>query len=240
MKEESNPGEVILMNKPVGWSSFQVVKKVKFMLRVKKVGHAGTLDPLASGLLILCTEKQTKIIDQIQSAEKEYTGTIVLGATTPSYDMETEINEHFPTNHISMDLIQSILPQFIGEISQAPPLFSAIKVDGKRAYSLARTGVEHKMKERLITIKELEITSLDLPEVHFRVVCTKGTYIRSLAFDIGKALKSGGYLKDLVRTRIGEYSLKDAFTPSELQKIRKPDNDVEKTNVLPEIDQENN
>lgn len=225
MTEETNPGEIILMNKPVGWSSFQVVKKVKFMLRVKKVGHAGTLDPLASGLLILCTEKQTKIIDQIQSAEKEYTGTIVLGATTPSYDLETEVNETFPTDHISLELINGIIPQFLGEIKQAPPLFSAIKVDGKRAYSLARKGEEHKMKERLVTIKELEITSIEMPEVHFRVVCTKGTYIRSLAFDIGKSLNSGGYLKNLVRTRIGEYHLANATTPAELQKIRKPDNE---------------
>ena len=165
---EAPKGEILLIDKPYGWSSFQAVKKVKWLLKAKKVGHAGTLDPLATGLLILCTEKKTKEIESIQGQEKEYTGTITVGATTPSYDMETEPNQTFPFDHITLELINETLPKFIGDISQIPPLFSAIKVDGKRAYTLARQGSEHELKSRIINIREFEITRIDLPEIDFR------------------------------------------------------------------------
>ena len=210
---EAPQGEILLIDKPYGWTSFQAVKKVKWLLKAKKVGHAGTLDPLATGLLILCTEKKTKEIESIQAQEKEYTGTITVGATTPSYDMETEPNEHFPFEHITQELIDNTLPQFIGDITQIPPLFSAIKVDGKRAYTLARQGSDHELKSRVIHIREFEITRLELPEIDFRVSCSKGTYIRSLAFDFGKALGSGAYLSALRRTKIGNYSVLDAVEP---------------------------
>lgn len=218
MEENPNPnarpkGEILLINKPYGWTSFQAVKKVRYVTRAKKVGHAGTLDPLASGLLIICTEQQTKGIQAIQDAEKEYEGTITLGATTPSYDMETEPNEHFPTAHITDELIRTTTTQFLGEIEQIPPLFSAIKVDGKRAYTLARQGDATVLKSRLITLYEFEITRIEMPEVDFRVRCSKGTYIRSLAYDFGRALASGGYLSRLVRTKIGDHSLENAVTP---------------------------
>ena len=210
---EAPQGEILLIDKPYGWTSFQAVKKVKWLLKAKKVGHAGTLDPLATGLLILCTEKKTKEIESIQAQEKEYTGTITVGAITPSYDMETEPNEHFPFEHITQELIDKTLPQFIGDITQIPPLFSAIKVDGKRAYTLARQGSDHELKSRVIHIREFEITRLELPEIDFRVSCSKGTYIRSLAFDFGKALGSGAYLSALRRTKIGNFSVLDAVEP---------------------------
>ncbi len=214
---EAPKGEILLIDKPYGWSSFQAVKKVKWLLKAKKVGHAGTLDPLATGLLILCTEKKTKEIESIQGQEKEYTGTITVGATTPSYDMETEPNQTFPFDHITLELINETLPKFIGDISQIPPLFSAIKVDGKRAYTLARQGSEHELKSRIINIREFEITRIDLPEIDFRVSCSKGTYIRSLAFDFGKALGSGAYLSALRRTKIGNYSVENAIEPQNVQ-----------------------
>jgi tRNA pseudouridine55 synthase len=214
---EAPKGEILLIDKPYGWSSFQAVKKVKWLLKAKKVGHAGTLDPLATGLLILCTEKKTKEIESIQGQEKEYTGTITVGATTPSYDMETEPNQIFPFEYITPELIQETLPKFIGDISQIPPLFSAIKVDGKRAYTLARQGSEHELKSRIINIREFEITRIDLPEIDFRVSCSKGTYIRSLAFDFGKALGSGAYLSALRRTKIGNYSVENAIEPQNVQ-----------------------
>jgi len=199
MSDKPNPsarakGEILLINKPYGWTSFQAVKKVRYVTRAKKVGHAGTLDPLASGLLIICTEQQTKGIQAIQDAEKEYEGTITLGATTPSYDMETEPNEHFPTDHITEALIHETTKQFLGEIEQIPPLFSAIKVDGKRAYTLARQGDATVLKSRRISIYDFDITRIELPEVDFQVRCSKGTYIRSLAYDFGKALNTGAYL----------------------------------------------
>lgn len=206
-------GEIILINKPYGWTSFQAVKKIKYVTKAKKVGHAGTLDPLASGLLIVCTEQQTKGIQAIQDADKEYEGTLVLGATTPSYDMETEPNAHYPIEHISTELLHSIIPQFLGEIDQIPPLFSAVKVDGKRAYQLARQGDATVLKSRKITIHALEFTRIELPEVDFLVRCTKGTYIRSLVFDIGRALKSGAYMSRLVRTKIGEHHIENALSP---------------------------
>jgi len=214
---EAPKGEILLIDKPYGWSSFQAVKKVKWLLKAKKVGHAGTLDPLATGLLILCTEKKTKEIESIQGQEKEYTGTITVGATTPSYDMETEPNQTFPFDHITMELINETLPKFIGDISQIPPLFSAIKVDGKRAYTLARQGSDHELKSRIINIREFEITRFELPEIDFRVCCSKGTYIRSLAFDFGKALGSGAYLSALRRTKIGNYSVENAIEPQNVQ-----------------------
>jgi tRNA pseudouridine55 synthase len=224
VNQEPKPGEVLLIDKPLGWTSFQAVKKVKWVLGAKKVGHAGTLDPLATGLLILCTERSTKKINDIQAAEKEYTGTITLGAVTPSYDLETEPEQQQDFSHITRDMVQAILPEFTGAIMQAPPLFSAIKVDGKRAYSLARKGIDHELKQRPVLIKELEITGFSLPEVQFRVVCSKGTYIRSLANDIGKKLGCGGYLSALRRTRIGEFDVKDAIGPQEFEKLRKPGN----------------
>lgn len=214
---EAPKGEILLIDKPYGWSSFQAVKKVKWLLKAKKVGHAGTLDPLATGLLILCTEKKTKEIESIQGQEKEYTGTITIGATTPSYDMETEPNQTFPFDHITLELINETLPKFIGDISQIPPLFSAIKVDGKRAYTLARQGSDHELKSRIINIREFEITRFELPEIDFRVCCSKGTYIRSLAFDFGKALGSGAYLSALRRTKIGNYSVENAIEPQNVQ-----------------------
>jgi tRNA pseudouridine55 synthase len=216
-QQEAPKGEILLIDKPYGWSSFQAVKKVKWLLKAKKDGHAGTLDPLATGLLILCTEKKTKDIESIQGQEKEYTGTITVGATTPSYDMETEPNHTFPFDHITPELINETLPKFIGDISQIPPLFSAIKVDGKRAYTMARQGSDHELKSRIINIREFEITRIELPEIDFRVCCSKGTYIRSLAFDFGKALGSGGYLSALRRTKIGNYSVLDAVEPQNVQ-----------------------
>ncbi len=218
MLDNPNPnarpkGEVLLINKPCGWSSFQAVKKVKYVTRAKKVGHAGTLDPLASGLLIVCTENQTKGIQVIQNAEKVYEGTIKLGLTTPSYDLETEPNALFETDHITQALIEKILPKFIGEIEQIPPAYSAIKVDGKRSYALARQGEEPVLKSRKVFIYDFEIISFEIPNIDFRVRCSKGTYIRTLAFDVGKALESGACLSRLVRTKIGHYSIENALTP---------------------------
>lgn len=214
-------GEIILINKPYGWSSFQAVKKIKYITKAKKVGHAGTLDPLASGLLIICTEQQTKGIQAIQDADKEYEGTLVLGATTPSYDMETEPNAHFPTEHITEEMIHAIVPQFLGEIDQIPPLFSALKVDGKRAYKLARQGDATVLKSRKITIHTLEFTRIELPEVDFRVCCSKGTYIRTLVLDIGNALQSGAYMSRLVRTKIGEHHIENSVSPHEFEEVFK-------------------
>jgi tRNA pseudouridine55 synthase len=216
--EEILEGQILLIDKPLTWTSFQAVNKLKYILKRKydlpkkfKIGHAGTLDPLATGLLIVCTGKFTKKITQIQGQTKEYTGTITIGATTPSYDMETEINETFPTEHITKMLIQETTKQFLGEIDQKPPVFSAIKKDGIRLYEHARAGEEVEIAFRKTTIHEFEITRIALPEVDFRVVCSKGTYIRSLAFDFGKALQSGAYLSALRRTKIGDYSVNDAI-----------------------------
>jgi tRNA pseudouridine55 synthase len=210
-------GQILLIDKPLNWSSFQAVNKLKYILKRKyelpkkfKIGHAGTLDPLATGLLIVCTGKFTKKITEIQGQAKEYTGTFTVGATTPSYDLETEINETFPTEHITESLIRETTKQFVGEIDQKPPVFSAIKKDGIRLYEHARAGEEVEIAFRKTNIYEFEITRIALPEIDFRVVCSKGTYIRSLAFDFGKALQSGGYLSVLRRTKIGDYSIDDA------------------------------
>ncbi len=218
-------GQVILIDKPLKWSSFQAVNKLKYVLKHQfnlpkkfKIGHAGTLDPLATGLLIICTGKFTKTISEIQSQTKEYTGTFTIGATTPSYDLETEVDATFPTEHISNELIQETTKQFIGEIDQKPPLFSAIKKDGKRLYEHARAGEEIEIAHRKTTIYEFEITRIALPEIDFRVQCSKGTYIRSLAFDFGKALNSGAYLSALRRTKIGDYSVEKALTPEQFEK----------------------
>lgn len=218
--EEILEGQVILVDKPLTWSSFQAVNKLKYALKRElglpkkfKIGHAGTLDPLATGLLIVCTGKFTKRITEIQGQPKEYTGTFKLGATTPSYDLETKIDEIFSINHIDEKSINQILPQFLGEIDQKPPVFSAIKKDGIRMYEHARAGTEMEMESRKTTIHEFEITRIDLPEVDFRVVCSKGTYIRSLANDFGKALESGAHLTVLRRTKIGDYSVENAVSP---------------------------
>ena len=218
--EEILAGKVLLIDKPLTWSSFQAVNKLKYILKRKydlpkkfKIGHAGTLDPLATGLLIICTGKFTKKITEIQAQEKEYTGTIFVGATTPSYDLETGIDATFPTEHISEALILETTKQFIGEIDQKPPVFSAIKKDGKRLYEHARAGEEVEIQSRKTTIHEFEITRIALPEIDFRVKCSKGTYIRSLAYDFGLALQSGGHLTALRRTKIGDYSVENAVSP---------------------------
>lgn len=204
-------GEVLLFDKPLKWTSFDLVRKVRGLIRIKKVGHAGTLDPLATGLMIICTGKMTKQIDTFQAQIKEYTGTFKLGATTPCYDMEQPEDATFPTEHISEQMIREMVNQFTGVISQLPPPHSAVKVDGKRAYELARKGREVVMKSREVTIEAFEITGINMPEVSFRIVCSKGTYIRSIAHDFGKALGSGAYLTSLCRTRIGEFRLENAM-----------------------------
>ena len=206
-----NEGTIILVNKPYKLTSFGAVKKVRWLTKAKKVGHAGTLDPLATGLLILCTGKFTKKIEQYQGQEKEYTGTFVLGATTPSFDLETEVDQTFDLSGITEEAIHNTTKQFTGIIEQAPPVYSAVKIDGKRAYTHARKGEEVEMKLRKVEVKEFEITEINLPEVKFRIVCSKGTYIRSLASDFGKALDNGAYLSELCRTRIGEFNLQNAW-----------------------------
>lgn len=218
-------GQILLIDKPLTWSSFQAVNKLKYVLKRQynlpkkfKIGHAGTLDPLATGLLIVCTGKFTKRIPEIQGQVKEYTGTIVVGATTPSYDMETEVNATFPTEHITPELIQETIKRFIGEIDQKPPVFSAIKKDGIRLYEHARAGEEIEIQARKTTVYEFEITRIALPEIDFRVQCSKGTYIRSLAFDFGKALDSGGYLSVLRRTKIGDFDVANGVTPEAFEK----------------------
>ena len=218
-------GKVLLVDKPLTWSSFQAVNKLKYTLMRKydlpkkfKIGHAGTLDPLATGLLIICTGKFTKRITEIQAQAKEYTGTITVGATTPSYDLETEIDATFPTEHITETLISETTKQFIGEINQKPPVFSAIKKDGKRLYEHARAGEEVIIEARKTIIHEFEITRINLPQIDFRVTCSKGTYIRSLAYDFGMALQSGGHLSALRRTKIGDYSVENGILPEDFEK----------------------
>jgi len=216
--EDYQAGQVLQLDKPLNWTSFQVVNKLRWEIRqafnIKKikVGHAGTLDPLATGLLIICTGKMTKQIDTFQGQIKEYTGTIILGSTTPSFDLESEINETFSTKHITEELIHETTKQFIGEIDQFPPIFSALKKDGKRLYEYARAGETVEIKSRKITIKTFEITKIEGDFVNFRVVCSKGTYIRSLANDFGKALNSGGHLSVLRRTKIGDFNINNAIS----------------------------
>lgn len=215
--EDFKEGQILLFDKPLNWTSFQLVNKVRWLIRKScsikkiKVGHAGTLDPLATGLLVICTGKFTKRIEEFQGQEKEYTGTFTLGATTPSYDLETEFDTTFALDHISENDITNAVSEFIGEIEQVPPVFSALKKDGKRLYEYARNGEEVEVKSRKVTIIEFEITGIRFPEVDFRVVCSKGTYIRSLANDFGKALNSGAHLSALRRTRIGEFKVENAL-----------------------------
>ena len=216
--EDFTEGQLLLVNKPYRWTSFDVVGKIRnaFKPLNLKVGHAGTLDPLATGLLIICTGKMTKQIDSFQAQEKEYTGTLVLGAATPSYDMETEPDQVFNYSNITPEAIENACKEFIGEIQQYPPAHSAIKIDGERLYEKARRGEEVELRLRSVTIIEFEITGIALPEVNFRVVCSKGTYIRSLVHDIGKALDNGAYLSKLKRTRSGDFKIEDAHQVMEL------------------------
>jgi tRNA pseudouridine55 synthase len=222
--EDYQNGQVLLIDKPLNWTSFQAVNKIKYGLINKvglpkkfKIGHAGTLDPLASGLLLICTGKFTKKISELQGQAKEYTGTFFIGATTPSYDLETEIDETFPISHIDNELIHETVKQFLGEINQKPPIYSAIKKDGVRLYEHARAGEVIEIEFRKTTIHEFEITRIALPEIDFRVVCSKGTYIRSLAFDFGKALNSGAHLTSLRRTKIGDYLIENAIDVIEFE-----------------------
>src|SRR5690554_4252884 len=221
--EDYKEGQVILIDKPLEWTSFQVVNKLRWLIRKQfdikkiKVGHAGTLDPLASGLLIICTGKFTKKIDTYQAQEKEYTGTITLGATTPSYDLETEVDQNFDISEITPEQILAATEQFTGEIQQQPPIFSALKKDGKKLYEFARKGEAVDIPFRTVTISEFEITKIHLPNVDFRVVCSKGTYIRSLTHDFGKALQNGAHLSALRRTRIGEFLVENAVGISEFE-----------------------
>jgi tRNA pseudouridine55 synthase len=210
-------GQVLLIDKPLEWTSFDVVRKVRNLIKIKKVGHAGTLDPLASGLLIVCTGKFTKKINEYMAKEKEYTGTITLGASTPTYDLESDPIEHTDYAHLTDEVIKAATGQFTGPIMQVPPIHSAIKINGKRVYELARKGKDVELEPRPVTIYEFEITAIRLPEVDFRIVCSTGTYIRSIANDFGKALGVGGYLSKLCRTRIGEFSLSDAMSMEQVK-----------------------
>lgn len=216
---ETPEGSFLLVNKPIEWTSFDVVNKLRYLLKTKKIGHAGTLDPLATGLLIICTGKMTKRIDEFQGMEKEYTGKLILGQTTASYDLETEPTPTLPldTSHVMPAQIHSVARSFVGKIQQVPPAHSSIKVNGKRAYSLARKGQEIELKSREVEIREFEITGTAIPEVSFRIVCSKGTYIRSLAHDLGAALGVGAHLSELCRTRIGPYRLDQAETIEDIK-----------------------
>ena len=226
--EDYKEGQVLLIDKPLGWTSFQVVNKVRWLIRKKfdlkkiKVGHAGTLDPLASGLLIICTGKFTKKIDTYQAQEKEYTGTITLGATTPSYDLETDFDRTFDLSGITSEKIKEATSEFLGEIQQQPPVFSALKKDGKRLYEFARAGEDVVIPKRIVNISAFEILNIELPHIDFRVICSKGTYIRSLAHDFGKALNNGGYLSALRRTRIGEFNVDNSISILEFEERMKP------------------
>jgi tRNA pseudouridine55 synthase len=222
--EDFQAGQILLIDKPLHWTSFQAVNKMKWVLKSKlglkkiKIGHAGTLDPLATGLLIVCTGKFTKRIPELQGQAKEYTGTFYIGATTPSYDLETEIDQAFPIDHITPELIHETVKQFLGEIDQKPPIYSAIKKDGVRLYEHARAGETVEIAFRKTTVHEFEITRIALPEVNFRIACSKGTYIRSLAYDFGKALESGAHLTVLRRTKIGDYSVENGISPETFER----------------------
>lgn len=223
--EEFVLGKVLLFDKPYKWTSFDVVGKVRALLKHRlglrklKIGHAGTLDPLATGLLIVCTGKLTKSISRYQDMEKEYTGTFFLGMTTPSFDLETRPDKEYPTAHINMGMAEDAASSLTGKIAQEPPLFSAKKIEGERAYEHARRGESTRLKTKQVEVRLFEITRFELPEVDFRVVCSKGTYIRALARDFGKILGSGAYLKSLRRVRIGEIGLQDAYSPESFEQI---------------------
>lgn len=219
-REDYLNGQIVLVDKPMGWTSFQAVNALKWALRKTfdlpkkfKIGHAGTLDPLATGLLLICTGKATKQIPQLQDQTKTYTGTFTLGATRPSYDMETDIDQQFSTAHVTKDLITQTLPKFLGPITQVPPIYSAVKKDGKRAYELARKGQEVTLKSRTVQIHDFTISRIAIPQVDFEIHCSKGTYIRSITNDFGKALQSGAYLSALRRTKIGFYNVDKATSP---------------------------
>ena len=222
-------GELLLINKPYQWTSFDVVGKIRNSLKPLKlkVGHAGTLDPLATGLLIICTGKLTKQIDTFQAQEKEYTGTMVLGATTPSYDMETVVDQEFAIDNLTEEAIYAATAPFTGDIEQYPPAHSAVKVNGERLYVKARRGEETEARLRFVSVPEFEITRIDLPEVDFRIVCSKGTYIRSLVSDFGKHLNNGAYLSKLTRTRSGEFSLTNALEVADLVAFLKNKKEIE-------------
>jgi tRNA pseudouridine55 synthase len=233
LKFDFYTGEILLVDKPLTWTSFQAVNKIKHAVKYHpsmvrdgvrskpKVGHAGTLDPLATGLLIVCTGKRTKTINELMDLEKEYTGTFVLGATTPCYDLEKPVDATYHTEHITEQMIMELAISFVGKQQQVPPVFSAIMVEGKRSYDLARAGEARELKARDIVITEFEITRIAMPEINFRIACSKGTYIRSIARDFGLALNSGAYLGALRRTRIGKYTSDMADEPAVLaEKIR--------------------
>ena len=215
-----NTGEILLVDKDVDWSSFQAVKKIKFLFKIKKIGHGGTLDPLATGLLVMGTGKKTKVLESIMGSEKVYTGTITLGGTTASYDLEEEINETFDTSHITEEMIHATCEKFKGEQLQYPPIFSALKVNGKRAYKAARAGEHIELQPRTVNIFDSEITNIDMPNVDFEVRVSKGTYIRSLAHDFGKAMGSGSHLSKLRRTKVGDFDVKDAYSIQDLIGIK--------------------
>jgi len=210
-------GKVILLNKPLRWTSFDVIRKIRNLIRIKKVGHAGTLDPLATGLLIVCTGRFTKKINEYMAQEKEYTGSVTLGATTASYDLEQEPENFKPFDHLTEELIRTTAARFTGDIMQVPPSHSAIQINGKRVYELARQGKEVIIEPRKVTVTEFEITAIDLPLVYFRITCSTGTYIRSLAHDLGNELGCGGHLSSLCRTRIGNFKIGDALTMEQFE-----------------------
>ncbi|PQB05815.1 tRNA pseudouridine(55) synthase TruB [Aureitalea marina] len=226
-KEQFLEGQVLLIEKPLNWTSFQVVNKVRWLIRKRfdlkkiKVGHAGTLDPLATGLLILCTGKMTKRIAEFQGQDKTYTGSFVLGATTPSADLETEIDQRFPTDHLNEDTIKEAATSFVGEIQQQPPIFSAVKKDGKRLYEHARKGEDVEIPWRTIQVHRFDLTHFNMPQVDFEIECGKGTYIRSLARDLGKALDNGAYLQSLRRTRIGDFKVENAWNLEDFEQKMK-------------------
>ncbi|WP_152268353.1 tRNA pseudouridine(55) synthase TruB [Agriterribacter humi] len=220
--EHNNPfaeGKALLINKPLHWTSFDVVRKIRSTIKIKKVGHAGTLDPLATGLLIVCTGKFTKKINEYMSREKEYTGSFTLGASTPTYDLESEPENFRDYNHITENQLHEATKQFTGQIQQIPPAHSAIKQDGKRVYEMARKGMAVKLEPRTLFIKEFTITDIELPKLYFKVVCSTGTYIRSLAHDYGNVLGCGAYLSSLCRTRIGEFTLENAMSMEGFQEM---------------------
>ncbi|NDW11038.1 tRNA pseudouridine(55) synthase TruB [Dysgonomonas sp. 520] len=218
-------GEIVCFDKPLHWTSFTLVRKLrnkicrKLDIKKLKVGHAGTLDPLATGVMIICTGKKTKLIESFQYQTKEYVATIKLGETTPSFDLETEVDGTFPTEHITKDLVEEALRNFLGEIKQIPPAYSACKINGERAYNLARDGQEVNLKPKILVIDEIELIGYDMPSITIRVVCSKGTYIRALARDIGEALKSGGHLTALRRTRIGDIKVEDCIKAEDMDKF---------------------
>jgi tRNA pseudouridine55 synthase len=218
-------GQVLLFNKPLYWTSFDLVNKVRIMIRSSfgikkiKVGHAGTLDPLASGMMIICTGRATKKIDEFRDLDKEYVATVHVGETTPSFDLETETDNQYPVDHITEDLVKEVLDTFSGEQKQLPPIYSAKLIDGKRAYEYARQGIEKKLEPVTVNFREIELLSFSVPEIKVRVVCSKGTYIRSFARDLGIALKSGGYLSSLERTAIGQFNLSGAYTIEKFQEF---------------------